>query len=48
MGYLDEWELEIKMMKELSAAQRKKLYLSAETLDWVYASLVGSYIIKIL
>ena len=33
MGYLDEWELEIKMMKGLSAAQRKKLCLSAETLE---------------
>ena len=48
LGYLDEWELEIKMMKELSSAQRKKLCLSVKTLDRVYASLVyiGSYIIK--
>ena len=33
LGYLDEWELEIKIMKELSAAQRKKFRLSAETLE---------------
>jgi hypothetical protein len=33
LGYLDEWELEIRMMKKLSAAQKKKLCLSKETLE---------------
>ena len=33
MGYLDEWELEVENIKGLSAAQRKKLCLSGETLE---------------
>ena len=33
LGYFEEWKLEIKMMKYLSAAQRKRLCLSSETLE---------------